>query len=1080
MELQTNFDFLKDEYTLLANLGGSAELLTYTDPVGALVKLRQFGEIFANTLFHEHGLEFPYDNSFHNRLKELEYEGVLPERVKDLLFTIKKKGNIAVHQVKGSTDDAKTLLFSAFKMAKWLCETYSVRRTDLSDVKFKPPVEFDAHKELATLEQNYQNLEAKFNQLLKERDANGITKDKEQEIKVRKQKATNRLSMSEEETREIIDMQLQEAGWEANSTELNFRTHKTLPERGRNMAIAEWPVGNKRADYALFIGTKLYGIVEAKKYAKDISTDLHQSAVYAKLATEIHNCALLGDWDEMKVPFLFATNGRPYLEQLKTKSGIWFLDVRNQSQVPRALKGWYSPAGLQELYNQDTESANKKLRDNPNDFLSNKNGLSLRKYQLKAIQAVEDTLIEQPNINRALLAMATGTGKTRTIMGLCYRLVQTNRFKRILFLVDRNLLGTQAQDRFKDTRIEDLKTFAEIYKISELKNIKPDIDTRMHFATVQSMVKRLFYSDDDTNKPTVDAYDCIIVDEAHRGYLLDREMDDEELTFKDQHEYVSKYRMVLDYFDAFAVGLTATPALHTTQIFGEAVYTYSYREAVIDGYLVDHEPPVKIKTKLSEEGIKWEKGEKPKAYDRETSSIVEMAELEDELAIDVAGFNKKVITKNFNKTVVEQLVNELDPEGEGKTLIFAATDEHADMVVELLKEEFVDIGLELPDAAIQKITGNVHDPQELVKHFKNERFPNIAVTVDLLTTGVDVPTICNLVFLRRIKSRILYEQMIGRATRLCDDIDKKNFLIFDAVRLYESLESYSQMKPVLPNPKTSFKQLVKELDFIDSKERTKQQIEQIIAKFRRKQKLIQDSNLEQFKYLTKDREPEEFADSLKKMSQKADTEGVKKWPGVWQFLDEVKPRPQIQFVSDHPDELLGTERGYGKGLKPEDYLLSFEEYIKENRNKIEAIRMICTRPKDLDRESLRQLRMQLDEAGFNASSLNTAWREAKNEDIAADIISYIRTLALGDSLISHEERIRKAVDKIRNMNKWNAVQRKWIDRFEAQLIKETVLKLEDLNDDPFDKKGGVKKLNKIFNNQLHVIIDKLNEELYTA
>src|SRR5690606_31494368 len=184
---------------------------------------------------------------------------------------------------------------------------------------------------------------------------------------------------------------------------------------------------------------------------------------------------------------------------------------------------------------------------------------------------------------------------------------------------------------------------------------------------------------------------------------------------------------------------------------GSAVYTYSYREAVIDGFLIDHDPPILIKTKLGEEGIKWEKGEKPKGYDRESNSVVELEQLEDELKIDIAGFNKQVITENFNRTVIQYLVEELDPDGDEKTLIFAATDEHADKVVQYLKEEFEAIRVEVPDDAIQKITGKSYDPQEQFTRFKNEKYPNIAVTVDLLTTGIDVPAICNLVFLRRIK-----------------------------------------------------------------------------------------------------------------------------------------------------------------------------------------------------------------------------------------------------------------------------------------------------------------------------------------
>ena len=164
--------------------------------------------------------------------------------------------------------------------------------------------------------------------------------------------------------------------------------------------------------------------------------------------------------------------------------------------------------------------------------------------------------------------MATGTGKTRTIIGLCYRLIKANRFKRILFLVDRRMLATQAINHFGDYKIEDLNTFADTYKVDTLKATIPDLESRLHFSTVQGMVKRLFYSETDENVLPIDTYDCIIIDEAHRGYLQDRELDDEELNFKDQKDYVSKYRMVIDYFDAFCVALTATPALHTTDIFG--------------------------------------------------------------------------------------------------------------------------------------------------------------------------------------------------------------------------------------------------------------------------------------------------------------------------------------------------------------------------------------------------------------------------------------------------------------------------------------------------------------------------------
>ncbi len=1078
----SNFTHLEQEFPLLYNLGLAAEYNLHNDPVTALFKLRQFVERFTETLFEEHCIEFPRENTIHNRLKTLEYEGYIEGKIKDLLFIIKNKGNIAVHDNKGSVDDAKGALYSAFVVSKWLYSTYAFTPQDISDLRFSVPEKLDTRHALHELEKQHEQLKQKFDELLATRSTQGLPAEKEQAIKQLGKANARNIDLTEAQTRELIDAQLADAGWEVNTEELNFHKNKTLPQRGRNMAIAEWPVGKKRADYALFIGTQLYGIVEAKRYKSDISGDLTQAKIYAELAEARHEAELLGEWRGYHAPFLFATNGRDFLSQLTTKSGIWFLDVRRERNHSRALKAWMSPEGLQKLFEQDIEQADQSLQDSDLSYLQSVAGLSLRDYQIEAIRRVEACIRQAPESGRALLAMATGTGKTRTIMGLCYRLIKSNRFRRILFLVDRRLLAQQAFNAFQDNKVEDLHTFGEIYQVKGLKDLIPDIDTRLHFATVQGMVKRLFYTDKDENKEKlslpVDAYDCIIVDEAHRGYLLDKEMDEEELDFKNQLDYVSKYRMVLDYFDAFAIGLTATPALHTAEIFGKAVFNYSYREAVIDGFLIDHEPPFILKTKLSEEGMIWEKGEKPKAYDMELNTIIELDELEDELHIEIEGFNRLVITESFNRTVIRELVQHLDPEGEEKTLIFAARDSHADLVVKILKEEFARIGEEVPEKAIEKITGKSYGPVEQLRRFKNEKYPNIVVTVDLLTTGIDVPAITNLVFLRRIRSRILYEQMLGRATRLCPEINKEVFHIFDAVRIYEALKDYTQMKPISVNPKASFQQLAAEMPDISSAERTEKQVEQIIAKLQRKKQYLDDSRGTQFQYHSQGQKPEDFIDMLKSLSPAEAADKILQYSNLWRFLDELRPNPTHQLVSEHTDEFVGSERGYGKGQKPEDYLQSFEQFIRQNRNKIEALHIICTRPAALDRASLKALKLQLDAEGFNTRALNTAWKSAKNEDIAADIISYIRTLAIGSSLVSHEDRIRKAINHIRQMKEWNKMQRGWINRFEMQLLAESVLQKEDLDKEPFKRDGGFERLNKIFDNQLDSLLSTIHVNLY--
>ena len=1072
--MDSQFSFLQSKYPELFKLNELAEQLYYIDASSSLAKSRLFSEKLTQLVwkFENFGA---FEGNQVDRINQLFYRNCIPEIVKDFLHTIRKSGNKATHDGNSTVSEALFILKKCYQLAKWFYETYEMDYLD--DSEYKLP-ESSQNKTIDTLTAELEKLSKEvINYKTKIEELNAspelVSKRKERSFTI-----ANNIHLDEADTRKLfIDKQLTDAGWECDTTTLNYKKNKTLPEKGKNKAIAEWPCGAKWADYALFVGTKLYGFVEAKKYATDISTDLHQSKVYAEMTVPVEGAEFVGKWNTYQVPFLFSTNGRSYLEQIKTKSGIWFLDVRNNRNRPDALRGWFSPDGLVDLFNRNVDEANTKLIESEYDYLESPSGLGLRYYQIDAIKAVENKIINNPDDKRSLLVMATGTGKTRTVIGLVYRLIQSNRFKRVLFLTDRRLLASQALGNFKDNKVKDLNTFENIYKVEDLKTTKPDDITRLHFATVQSMVKRLFYSDGDILP--IDTYDCIIIDEAHRGYNLDKELDEEDLYFKDENDYVGQYKRVIEYFNAHIVGLTATPALHTTQIFGTPVHNYSYREAVIDGFLTDHEPPYTIKTKLSEEGITWEKGEKPKVFIAETNAIEELAELEDELHMDIEQFNKLVITEPFNREVAKYLVTQIDPDSDEKTLIFAVRDTHADMIVQFLSEEYEAIGYDVPQGAIQKITGNVYENENLTKRFKNEKFPNIVVTVDLLTTGIDVPQITNLVFLRRVRSRILFEQMIGRATRLCPEIDKQFFRIYDAVKVYEALEHYTQMKTV-SNPSSSFTKLIEELDFIDSPDRAKRQLQQIIAKLQRKKRTINENQLEQFMYMAQGDSPDEFIDRLKNIDA-ADVKNVLLgYTNLWQFLDTKIYQPNAQLVSDHKDELLGVERGYGKASKPEDYIEGFKKFIEENRNTILALNIICTKPTELDRKSLKELKLLLDQEGYNDLTLNTAWKNAKNQDIAADIISYIRTLALDTDLVSHEQRIENAINKVKMLKPWNKIQQKWIDRFEKQLLVETVLTKVDLDAKPFSDEGGFTRLNKIFENELENILVVLNENLYTA
>jgi type I restriction enzyme R subunit len=771
-----------------------------------------------------------------------------------------------------------------------------------------------------------------------------------------------------------------------------------------------------------------------------------------------------------EVPFVFATNGRGYLKQLETESGIWFRDTRKSTNHSRALIDFYTPDGLEALLTMDREVAHEKLKNTGFNF-----GFDLYPHQRAAIEKIEECL--EKDQRSMLVAMATGTGKTKLAIALLYRLLSTKRFRRVCFVVDRSALGNQTADEFTSTKVVTTKTFTDIFGLKGLKDIDPESETKVHICTIQGLVKRILYAKENGDIPPIDQYDLILIDECHRGYLLDREMSDSELSFRNQEDYISKYRRVLEHFDAVKIGLTATPALHTKQIFGEPIYTYGYREAVIDGRLIDHEPPIQIRTLLSETGIKFQANEEVSRYNTVTGAI-DLSNTPDELNFDVEKFNKQVITESFNQAIALELTARIDPLTDEKTLIFAANDSHADLVVKCLKKAMQGRYEELENDAIQKLTGSVDDVQSKIRAFRNDSLPRIAVTVDLLTTGIDVPKICNLVFLRRVNSRILYEQMIGRATRRCDDICKQVFKIYDAVDIYKNMQEVSDMKPVVVNPQITLEQLFDELIQVSDPQHQTQIRDQILVKMR--QRITRMGDQAQENYEAQSGEPP--ASSLAKLKTMTTAEMVE-WVRSRPYLGKIwewKPNYEGTWIpiSEHEDEVIAVTRGYGEGKKPQDFLDSFTDYVRNNVNQIAALTVVLQRPRELTRAQLRELRRELDLKGYSEVYLQQAWRDTKNEDIAASIIGFVRQAAIGDPLMPYEDRVKGAVRRILKKHPWTDLQRKWLERIGEQIIKEVVVDLEALDQGNFQRDGGFKRLNRDFGGQLEQILGDINEEMW--
>ncbi|GAC23278.1 type I restriction enzyme, R subunit [Paraglaciecola mesophila KMM 241] len=1174
---KSNFEFLKGVNDILYRIALAAEKNFPDDPNTTLIKLRMFGEASAKNIAKLLDIEIPPTQ--HDLVRELAKVSWVDDAIINVFHSLRKVGNQAVHDYHNDLDDAEMALRLAYRLSVWYY------RLIKNDADFAAPIfvlpaghrEAEYQLEVTELKQALQQalntntqtdaeLEANKNKLIalsgyisilesKQEETQAQTaarvnaleaelKQKDQELanktdveretykqEITQRAAARRLDLSEKETRFIIDQQLRDAGWAADTKALNY-ANGTRPQLGKNLAIAEWPTDKDEngdtgfADYVLFVGLKPMGIVEAKKINIDVCaklTEAHRYSIYFNyehLNSEIliqatndpinrekiegkiaeQSKGYLTSWPESqqpearryKIPFVFSANGRNYQRQILTKSGIWYRDVRNVSNDAKALPAWHTPGELKAKLASDNNAAHKWLENNkPTD-------LGLRYFQEEAVTATEQAIKKgQQNI---LLAMATGTGKTRTAIALMYRLVQSRRFNRVLFLVDRRSLGEQALNSFDDTRINDVP-FNTIFNIKGFTDKFPSGATKIHVATIQSLVKRTLQSDEFM---PVERYDCIIVDEAHRGYILDKEQTDGEMEFRDQLDYVSTYRRILDHFDAVKIGLTATPALHTTKIFGLPVYRYSYRKAVIDGYLTDQEPPIKIVTKLNRDGIYLDKGTQVTRLTNQGELVEDT--LEDEQDFEVANFNRDIIAPSFTKVVAESLAGSLNPTGHQKTLIFCVNNTHADMVVEELRAACKVKYPSLEHDAIIKITGTSDkDPkkiQSIITRFKKERLPNIVVTVDLLTTGIDIPSICNLVFLRKVKSRILYEQMKGRATRLCPEVGKNSFKIYDAVNLYDTLESVDTMRPVVVRPKVELKTLVNEIADpetyktleADGRSFAVHSHEQLVAKV---QRIVthglfnreKSTGIEQsIKRLDETLEQSagcnfaSLAHTLKSQGPEQSAVIFSQLPKLIENLEDLKM--QINELRGEPiftdidDELIEMKQGFGEYDTPQDFLEAFDNLVAQSENKKAALRTVIAKPKDLTRKALLELQEWFDAQSFDESTLRVAWQKTTNRDIAARLIGHIRRAALGDALLPFDQRVDNALHKIQQQKDWNPEQLSWLERLANSLKEQVAIDDDTFKTGNYKRRGGKQKLEAIFDGKLEYILEQFNDFMW--
>lgn len=848
-----------------------------------------------------------------------------------------------------------------------------------------------------------------------------------------------------------------------------------------NHAVEEFPTETGPADYALFVAGKLLGIIEAKKLAIGAGNVLEQAKRYAKGVPNT-----IGEWREYKVPFLYATNGEL----------IYHLDVRRKENNSHQLSDFHSPQALLDKFNRDTEKAESWFAERPVSEITR-----LRPYQIGAIEAIEKAICSGKKT--MLLAMATGTGKTFTLVSSIYRLLKSGYAKRILFLVDRRALAAQAvsaisafqtpeglkldknyevySQKFKREDLEDESNFNPKVLPEKYLTNPQEKHTFIYVSTIQRMCINLlgkeavsdFEYEVDAQKLDIpiSTFDVIIADECHRGYSASE---------------TGHWKYVLDYFDAVKIGLTATPATHTLAMFKNKVFTYSTEQAVLDGYLVDYDA-VKIKSDIHIKGAFLKEGEMVGEIDMD-SGAERLDQLEDEREFSATEIEQKITSPDSIKKIILALKHYTDAhEAEykrfPKVLIFAVNDlshvSHADEVVRTCKEVYGK-----GDDFVLKITGSptVDRPLQKIRQFRNRPEPKIVVTVDMLTTGVDVPAIEMVMFMRMVKSRILWVQMLGRGTRLCPEINKSKFTIIDCFNgeLIQYFKDATDFNVNLQKETIPLAEIIERI--YDNRDRD-YNINRLMKRLRRIEQNMGAEAREAFARYIPDGDMKAFTDNLRENIYQHFTETMKLLRNKdFQHLLENYPRPKRVFFKGY--DIVDTvehEVMFRVGSdyqKPEDYLKLFEEFVNQNPDQIEAIEILLSRPANWNTDVLDDLREKLHQHHFSEKDLQRGHALVFKKPLA-DIISMIKHAANYDlPILTAQERVEQVVKKLMQKHHFSPEQSNWLVYIKEHLIENLAISPEDFEIMPvFERHGGLSKARQIFGDKFIPLIHEINEAL---
>ena len=911
----------------------------------------------------------------------------------------------------------------------------------------------------------------------------------------------------EQAARDSIDEMLSQTGWFVqDKKKIDFNA-------GLGIAVREYQTDAGPADYVLFIGKKPVGVVEAKPedWGQKITTVEEQSAGYAVAKLKWVN-------NKEPLPFVYESTG------VLTR----FTDSRDPKPRSREVFSFPRPETMRNWLIQKASLRSRLLG------LPDLDPTGLRACQITAIEKLEASFKEDRP--RALIQMATGSGKTYTAITLIYRLLKHTDAKRILFLVDTRNLGEQAEQEFMAyVPSDDNHKFTELYNVQRLTSPFVARDSQVCISTIQRMYSLLKGQEMDdaaeeinpaelvqprepmpvvyNGKIPPEFFDFIIIDECHRSIY-------------------NLWRQVLEYFDAYLIGLTATPDNRTYGFFKKNVVSeYDHEQAVADGVNVGNEIYV-IDTERTKHGGKLKADQQVEKRERLTRR--KRWEIQDEdVTYAAKQLDRDVVNPDQIRTVVRTFRDKLPEIFPGreevpKTLVFAKTDSHADDIIQTVREEFAE-----GNQFCKKITYKAEeDPKSVLAQFRNDYYPRITVTVDMIATGTDVKPLECLLFMRDVKSRNYFEQMKGRGTRTVDHDDlkkvtpsavsgKTHYVIVDAVGVTKSLKTASQ--PLITKPSVSLKDLAmgvmmgaRDEDTVNSlagrlarldrqldnaeRERIKEraggvELSQIVGNLLAATDTDRiDEKAREIESVADDAEPSVSA--CNKAREQLVDAAVNVFNGeLIELIDSIRRDKEQTIDHDGLDNVLRAEWAGDSRENAEAIAQDFRQYLEDNRDEIEALHIFYAQPHRRREVTYAMIRKVFDRLKSDKPRLSPlrVWQayvlldEYKGAEPVSELtalVALIRRVCGIDAKVSpYSETVR------RNFQNWimthhsgggekfNEAQMEWLRMIRDHIISSFHLDRDDLGMAPFDGKGGMGQMYKLFGDRMDSVIEELNEAL---